>query len=101
MVRGRQCRMTAYRRCDPLREPRFPRIGLVGVSGVGRGLGVFAAGHKADERGAAAELIMQALEPPRHAVFGGPPRFQKGPLSAQPRPWRSLSNDDHKPRFGT
>ena len=54
-------------------EPRFPGIGLVGVIGVGLGLGIFAAGHPADEPGAAAELLMQALEQPRHAVLGGPP----------------------------
>ena len=54
-------------------EPRFPRIGLVGVIGVGIGLGVFAAGHPADQPGAAAELLVQALEQPRHAVLGGPP----------------------------
>src|SRR5205807_7419322 len=54
-------------------EPRFPRIGLVGVAGVGLGLGVFAAGHTADQPGAAAELLVQALEQPRHAVLGGPP----------------------------
>ena len=55
------------------REPGFPRIGLVGVIGVGIGLGVFAAGHPADQPGAAAELFVQALEQPRHAVLGGPP----------------------------
>jgi hypothetical protein len=54
-------------------EPRFPRIGLVGAIGVGRGLGVFTAGHTADEPGAAAELLVQALEQPRHPVLGGPP----------------------------
>jgi len=54
-------------------EPGFPRIDLVGLIGVGLGLGVFAAGHPADQPGAAAELIVQALEQPRHAVLGGPP----------------------------
>ena len=54
-------------------EPRLSRKGLIRAIGVGLGLGVFAAGHPADQPGAAAELFVQALEQPRHAVFGGPP----------------------------
>ena len=54
-------------------EPGFPRIGLIGAIGVGLGLGVFAAGHPADQPGAAAEPVMQALEQPGHAVLAGPP----------------------------
>src|SRR5207248_9796623 len=54
-------------------EPGFPRIGLTGATRVGLGLAVFAAGHPADQPRAAAELVMQTLEQPRHAVLGGPP----------------------------
>src|SRR5262249_32639261 len=54
-------------------KPSFPRIGLVGVIEIGRRLGVFAAGDTADQPGAAAKLLVQALEQPRHAVLRGPP----------------------------
>src|SRR5215471_13362394 len=46
-------------------KPSFPRVGLV--------LGIFAAGDTADEPGAAAELLVQTLEQPRHTVLRGPP----------------------------
>jgi hypothetical protein len=42
-------------------EPRFPRIGLVGVIGIGLGLCVFTAGHTAD----------QPLCSSAHNSFGG------------------------------
>ena len=58
-------------------EPGFSRIGLVGVIGVGRGLGVFATGHTTDEPGTAAEPLVQALEQPRHAALGGRHRLPR------------------------
>jgi len=54
-------------------KPGFSRIDPVGAVGIGIGLGVFAAGHPADQPGATAERFVQALEQPRHAVLGGPP----------------------------
>src|SRR5207248_2943313 len=51
-------------------QPRFPWIFLVGAIGVGLGSGVFTARYPADEPGAAAELLVQALEQPRRAPNG-------------------------------
>jgi hypothetical protein len=58
-------------------EPRFPWIGLVDVIGVGIGLGLFAAGHAADEPRAAAELLVQALEQPGMRFSAGRHRLPR------------------------
>src|SRR6201998_1340122 len=60
-------------------EPGFAWEDLPGVIRIGFCLGVFAAGDAADQPGAVAELLVDTLEQPRHAVLRRPPPAAPGP----------------------
>ena len=60
-------------------EPGFTREDLTRVIRIGVCLGVFAAGDATDQPGATAELLVDTLEQPRHAVLRRPPPATPGP----------------------
>src|ERR1700739_3449637 len=60
-------------------EPGFAREDLARVIRIGVYLGVFAAGDAADQPGAVAELLVDALEQTIQAVLRRPPPAAPGP----------------------
>ena len=64
-------------------EPRFSRVPLIGVIGIGITLGVFLAGDAADQPGVNREPLVQPLENYSSArVFGPPSVRERTPIEA-------------------